>query len=112
MTADFGAPWYLQGADLVLTMAIYGLLVRAALALLVPAGNTAWPWLRFRRLTDPLIACFAPLCPRGLPPTLTILFAAGWLMLLRVGFLLAAVSLGWMPDPSAQALPGTAGAEG
>lgn len=112
MTADFGAPWYLQGADLILTVAVYALLVRAAFGLVIPAGNAAWLWLGFRNLTDPLIACFSPLNPRGLPITLGILFAAGWLALLRVGLLLAAVSLGWMADPSAQALPGAGGAQG
>lgn len=76
--------WYVHLPNYLLAALMYTLLGRFLLALFVSAGSSNYIWRAFVRLTDPVLAALRPVTPAAVPQPVLILFAAIWMLLLRV----------------------------
>jgi hypothetical protein len=88
--------WYYQLPDYVLAILMYTLLGRVVLGLIVDAESSNYIWRAFCRTTDPVVAVFALVTPRAVPPVVIWLFGVVWLFWLRVLLLVGLASLGLM----------------
>ena len=78
--------WYFHLPNFVLAALMYTMLGRALLGLMVDADSPNYIWRFFCRITDPVIAVFAPVTPKATVPVVLWLFSFVWLFWLRVAF--------------------------
>jgi YggT family protein len=86
------AYWYVHLPNYLLAALMYTLLGRFVLGLFMPAGTSSYVWRVFVRLTDPVLAVVRPITPAAVPQPVLLLFAAIWMLLLRVALIVAVTS--------------------
>ncbi len=82
-------PW-IRAGDYLFAALIWTTLGRFLLGLFVPPAWDNYIWRFFRRVTDPVLAAAARVTPSFMIEPLLPLVAVWWLVVLRVGFNLAA----------------------
>ena len=68
---------------------MYSLLARFLLSFVFAPDSRNYIYRAFVRLTDPALAVVRPITPRVVPPLLTVLFSAIWVLIVRFGFFAA-----------------------
>jgi YggT family protein len=84
--------WYVHLPNYLLAALMYTLLGRFVLGLFVSAGSSGYVWRVFVRLTDPVLAAVRPITPAAVPQPVLLVFAAIWMLLLRVALIVAFAS--------------------
>lgn len=92
--------WYFALPNYLLAALMYSLLARFGLSFFLPAGSPNYIFRFFVRITDPVVALFAFLTPRAVPPLVLILFSVVWLLLIRFAFFLLMAGAGLAPTVS------------
>ncbi|MEZ5775517.1 MAG: YggT family protein [Hyphomicrobiaceae bacterium] len=92
----FQAPLF-QVPNLVLAALMYTLLGRYVLSLFFPPDSDKVIWRAFRGLTDWVVRLVGRITPKLIPVNLLVLFAAVWLLMLRVALFLGFGLLGLLP---------------
>ena len=97
--SDFWAYWYFHIPNFILAALLYTLLGRLILGLFAPRPDwDNYIWRFFRRVTDPVLAVVGFVTPAIIPQVVVIIFAALWIMALRVAYLVALMNLGLAPQ--------------
>jgi uncharacterized protein YggT (Ycf19 family) len=91
------AYWSFQLPNFVLAALMYTLLGRALLGLIVQPDSSNYIWRFFCRITDPVVAVFAPVTPKAVAPVVLWLFCVVWLFWLRVLLVTLFLALGIFP---------------
>ena len=94
---DFWSYWYFHIPNFVLAAVMYTLLGRLFLGLFVPENWDNYIWRFFKVVTDPFLRIVRLITPQILQHTVVIIFGVLWLMVLRVGYLIALINLGLGP---------------
>ena len=97
MTNPLLANWLFHLPNFVLAAAMYTLLGRVLLGLIVDPGSKNYIWRFFCRITDPFIAVIAVVTPKAVAPVVLWLFGVVWLFWLRVGLLYVFLFFGLVP---------------
>lgn len=71
---------------------MYTLLGRFILSFLFPPDSRNYIFRAFVRLTDPIVALVRPITPAAVPHLLLLVFAAIWMLVLRIVFIIATIS--------------------
>lgn len=100
MSGHFIDYWYFHLPNYVMAALMYTLLGRFLLTFFIPATSTNYIWRAFVRLSNPVIAVFAFITPKTVPPLVTILFAVLWLFVIRIAFLRVLAEQGLAPGVS------------
>ncbi len=93
----FIAQWWFHLPNFVLAALMYTMLGRFLLAFFIPPESTNYIWRAFVRLTEPVLRAVQFVTPLAVPHMLVLLFAATWLLALRVVLLLFFASIGMLP---------------
>lgn len=89
--------WYFQIPNLVLAALMYTLLGRFLLSLFFQPGSDKVIWRVFVQITSPAVSAVRFITPQAVPFNLVVLFAAIWMLMLRVAFYLLIVGTGPRP---------------
>ena len=89
--------WYFHVPNYLLAALMYTLIGRFILGMMAPAEWNNYIWRAFVTVTDPVVAVVRAITPHAIALPLVLVFAALWLMLLRVGLFLTMVSYGLGP---------------
>ena len=89
--------WYFHLPNFILAAAMYTMLGRALMALIVPPESKNYIWRAFCRITDPFLYAIAYVTPKAVAPVVRWLFGFVWLFWLRVGLLYLYLLLGLVP---------------
>jgi len=92
--------WYFHIPNYVLAALMYSLLGRFLLSFMFSGDRQNYIYRAFVRLTDPALAAVRFITPRTVPPPLTVLLAAIWMLILRFALLVGFVSAGLAPEVS------------
>jgi uncharacterized protein YggT (Ycf19 family) len=92
--------WYFHLPNFVLAAAMYTMLGRALLGIVVPPESSNYIWRFFCRVTDPIINLFAWVTPKATAPVVLWLFCFVWLFWLRVLMLAVFAYTGTLPSVS------------
>jgi uncharacterized protein YggT (Ycf19 family) len=95
--SGFWSYWYFHIPNFVLAALMYTLLGRLALGLFVPENWDNYIWRGFRMLTDPVVRAVRFITPDVLAQPVVLVFAALWLMLLRLAYFLVLNNAGLSP---------------
>lgn len=71
---------------------MYTLLGRFILSFLFPPDSRNYIFRAFVRLTDPIVALVRPITPAAVPHLVLLVFAAIWMLVLRIVFIIATIS--------------------
>jgi uncharacterized protein YggT (Ycf19 family) len=93
-SARFLAHWYYHVPDLIITVLIYLLFARLALALIRRADGDGVIVRALNRVTDPVLAGVGAITPRVVPLALVIVFAIAWLVTARLALFIAMTARG------------------
>jgi uncharacterized protein YggT (Ycf19 family) len=96
MTDGFGY-WLYLIPNFVLAAAMYTLIGRYLLSLIIKADSQMVIWRVFAQLTDPILRFVRSLTPSMVPNGLVMVFSIFWIVLLRIMLLIAAVVFGFAP---------------
>lgn len=72
---------------------MYTLLGRFILSFMFPSDSKNYIFRAFVRLTDPILALVRPITPAAVPHLVLLLFAAIWMLVLRIVFIIATVNV-------------------
>ena len=97
-TQSFFAHWYFHFPNLPMAALIYTLAGRYILELLFQKRQDVVILRVFRSVTDPILNTVRLVTPAIVPNGLVIVFAATWLMALRLGWFLTCVAAGMRPS--------------
>jgi uncharacterized protein YggT (Ycf19 family) len=75
--------------NFILAAAMYTLIGRFLLSLVFEDSNPMVLWKVFRQVTDPVLGVVRVITPEVVPMRVIILFAALWMLALRIGLFLA-----------------------
>lgn len=89
--------WYYHLPNFVLAAAMYTMLGRVLLGLIVAPDSGNYIWRFFCSITDPIVAVVAKVTPKAAAPVIVWLFAFVWLFWLRVLFHVTLLSLNLAP---------------
>ena len=89
--------WYVHVPNIVLSGLAYAVAARLVLSYLLPATYNNMFWDLLRRLTDPVLHIVKWITPRAVPVSVQMIFAALWLVALRVGLFIYLGQAGLMP---------------
>jgi YggT family protein len=89
--------WYFHLPNFVLAALMYTLLGRVLLNLFLDPDSDNYIWRFFCRITDPVVAIFAPITPKATAPVVLWLFGFVWLFWLRVLLLNLFLAFGIVP---------------
>ena len=78
----------------------YTLFARVVLGVFTAAQPNNFIMRAFCRVTDPVLRVFSPLTPGFIHLVFVPLYVAFWILLLRFGFGLLMLNLGWAPSVS------------
>lgn len=92
--------WYFHLPNFVLAAVMYTLVGRLALSFFAPPGWQNYIWRAFVRITDPALKVVRQMTPQIVPEPLLIVFAALWVMVLRVVLFVALSAAGLLPTVS------------
>ena len=93
----FWSYWYFHIPNFVLAAVMYTLLGRFALGLFVPENWDNYIWRGFRLVTDPVVRGVRFITPDVLAQPVVLIFAALWMMLLRVVYLVVLMNAQMAP---------------
>lgn len=86
------AQWQFQVPNVILIAAVYLMIVRCLLSLVVAADGDNFAWRLVRSLTDPVVRPIGFVTPRVIPAGVLPIFAVAWLLgariLLKLAFVL------------------------
>lgn len=91
------AYWYFHLPNFILAAAMYTVLGRVLLGLIVQPDSSNYIWRAFCRITDPFIWLVSELTPRATAPVVIWLFCFVWLFWLRVLLLNLFLVFGALP---------------
>jgi YggT family protein len=89
--------WYFHVPNYVLAALMYSLLARFLLSFVFAPDSRNYIYRAFVRLTDPILAAVRFVTPRSVPPLLTVLLAAIWLIIVRFALLVGFITAGLAP---------------
>jgi hypothetical protein len=93
----FWSYWYFHIPNFVLAAAMYTLLGRLFLGFFVPENWDNFIWRGFRLLTDPVVRVVRFITPEVLAHPVVLVFAALWLMALRLAYFVFLFNAGLAP---------------
>jgi len=93
--------WYFHLPNFVMAALVYTLVGRFILGSFVTPEWNNYIWRAFVVLTDPVVKVARAITPLAIATPLVVLFAALWLMALRVVFFLVMARLGFAPTVGA-----------
>ena len=94
---DFWTYWYFHIPNFVMAALMYTLLGRLVLGLFVGQDWDNYIWRGFTTLTDPVVRVVRFVTPQILSHTVVLMFAALWLMALRVAYMIILLNIGLAP---------------
>ena len=94
---DFWTYWYFHIPNFVMAALMYTLLGRLVLGLFVRQDWDNYIWRGFTTLTDPVVRVVRFATPQILSHTVVLMFAALWLMALRVAYMIILLNIGLAP---------------
>ncbi|TCT09347.1 YGGT family protein [Tepidamorphus gemmatus] len=83
--------WVVQIPNYVLAALMYTLLARFVLSFLFAPDSPNYIFRAFVRLTDPVLAVVRVITPAAVPPLILLIFAAIWMLFLRIVLVVAVV---------------------
>jgi uncharacterized protein YggT (Ycf19 family) len=89
--------WLYQIPNLALAALMYTLIGRFLLSLAFPPDSDKVIWRVFKQITDPVVNAVRFITPQIVPIHLLVLFAALWMLLLRIGLFLGLAAGGLRP---------------
>jgi YggT family protein len=89
--------WLFHGPNMLLAALLYTLLGRYILSLVFRPNSDLVIWRVFRQITDPILKATRALTPAIAPDAAVMLFAAMWLIALRMAWFLLAAMYGFLP---------------
>ncbi len=89
--------WYFHVPNYLLAALMYSLLARFLLSFVFAPDSRNYIYRAFVRLTDPVVAGVRFVTPGSVPPLLTVLLAAIWLVLARFALLVGFMTAGLAP---------------
>ncbi|MGL4729566.1 MAG: hypothetical protein ACRCWO_12500 [Bosea sp. (in: a-proteobacteria)] len=89
--------WLFHGPNMLLAALLYTLLGRYILSLVFRVNSDLVIWRVFRQVTDPVLRATRALTPAVAPDPVVMLFAAVWLIALRMAWFLVAALYGFLP---------------
>jgi uncharacterized protein YggT (Ycf19 family) len=89
--------WLFHGPNMLLAALLYTLLGRYILGLFFRQNSDLVIWRVFRQVTDPVLHAARAVTPAIVPDAAVMLFAAVWLIALRMAWFLAAAMYGFLP---------------
>ncbi|MBL8906287.1 MAG: YggT family protein [Rhizobiales bacterium] len=92
--------WYFHLPNFILAAVMYTMIGRLLLSFFAPQDWKNYIWRAFVRITDPVLRPVRFITPAVLPDPVVLIFAALWLMLIRVGFFALLASLSLLPTIS------------
>jgi hypothetical protein len=98
---QFWSYWYFHLPNFVLAAVMYTLLGRLVLGFLVPEDWDNFIWRGFRLVTNPVVRAVRFLTPDVLAQPVVLIFAALWLMALRVAYFVFLFNAGLAPATAA-----------
>ena len=93
----FWSYWYFHLPNFVLAAVMYTVIGRLVLGFFVPENWDNFIWRGFRFVTDPAIRAVRYVTPSVLAQPVVLIFAALWLMALRVGYFVMLFNAGLAP---------------
>jgi len=96
----FWSYWYFHVPNFVLAAIMYTMLGRLVLGFFVPETWDNFIWRGFRLVTDPVVRVVRFITPDVLAQPVVLVFAALWLMALRLGYFLFLFNAGLTPAAS------------
>ena len=91
------ASWLYLAPNFILAALMYTLLGRLVLGLFVRQDWDNYIWRGFTTLTDPVVRVVRFVTPQILSHTVVLMFAALWLMALRVAYMIILLNIGLAP---------------
>jgi uncharacterized protein YggT (Ycf19 family) len=92
--------WYFHLPNFVLAAVMYTMIGRLLLSFFAPPDWKNYIWRAFVRITDPVLRPVRFITPSVLPNLVVLIFAALWLMLIRVGYFALLANLSLLPTVS------------
>jgi hypothetical protein len=92
--------WYFHLPNFILAAVMYTLIGRLLLSFLAPPNWQNYIWRAFVAITNPVVRPARLLTPAILPDLVVLIFAALWVMLVRVGLFVVLASLALLPAVS------------
>jgi hypothetical protein len=99
----FWSYWYFHLPNFVLAAVMYTVIGRLILGFFVPENWDNFIWRGFRFVTDPTVRAVRYLTPGVLAQPVVLIFAALWLMALRIAYFVMLFNAGLAPG----AVPGS-----
>jgi hypothetical protein len=98
---EFWSYWYFHLPNFVLAAVMYTLIGRLVLGFFVPENWDNFIWRGFRFVTDHVVRAVRCLTPAVLAQPVVLIFAALWLMALRLGYFMMLFNAGLAPGATA-----------
>lgn len=95
--SGFWSFWYFHIPNFILAAIMYTLIGRLLLSFFVADDWNNYIWRAFKRITDPALRLVASITPAVLPAQVVLIFAALWLMTIRVAYVIILLRLGLAP---------------
>ncbi len=92
--------WLFHGPNMLLAALLYTLLGRYILSLVFRPNSELVIWRVFRQVTDPILVAARAATPAIVPDGVVMIFAALWLILIRMVWFLLAAMYGFLPGVS------------
>jgi hypothetical protein len=92
--------WYFHLPNFMLAAVMYTVIGRLLLSFFAPPNWQNYIWRAFVTVTNPVVRPARFLTPAILPDLVVLIFAALWLMLIRIGFFAVLASLALLPTMS------------
>jgi hypothetical protein len=92
--------WYFHLPNFILAAVMYTLIGRLLLSFFAPPNWQNYIWRAFVAITNPVVRTVRFLTPAILPDLVVLIFAALWLMLIRIGLFAVLASLALTPTVS------------
>jgi len=92
--------WYFHLPNFILAAVMYTLIGRLLLSFFAPPDWKNYIWRAFVTITNPVLRPVRFMTPAVLPDLVVLIFAALWLMLIRVGFFALLANLALLPTIS------------
>ena len=89
--------WYFHVPNYVLAALMYSLLARFLLSFVFAPDSRNYIYRAFVTLTEPVVVGIQFVTPRSVPPLLTVLLAAIWLIIVRFALLVGFMTAGLAP---------------
>jgi YggT family protein len=89
---DQGVPLFILIPNYLLAALMYTLVGRFILSFLLPPDSKNYIFRAFVRLTNPVLALVRPITPAVVPHLVLLIFAAIWILVLRIVFIVATIS--------------------